>query len=138
MERSQLVAALVELAEEENLLLGSIEELIAYQRERTSAPEPPHRMLAALPLSAARLPTPLGVFDIYVFKNSRDEELVVVAAGDLQRAGREGQSVLTRIHSACFTGDVLGSLRCDCGGQLSMAMARVAEEVPAQQSLFEG
>jgi 3,4-dihydroxy 2-butanone 4-phosphate synthase/GTP cyclohydrolase II len=40
----------------------------------------------------------------------------------------EGESVLTRVHSECLTGDVFGSLRCDCGDQLDQAMARVAAE----------
>jgi 3,4-dihydroxy 2-butanone 4-phosphate synthase/GTP cyclohydrolase II len=40
----------------------------------------------------------------------------------------DGESVLTRVHSECLTGDVFGSLRCDCGDQLDQAMARVAEE----------
>ncbi|MEM7164945.1 MAG: 3,4-dihydroxy-2-butanone-4-phosphate synthase [Planctomycetota bacterium] len=130
------------LAEEHNLLIGSIEDLVAYQKTHspaaTKAAPPAH----VQHLSSARLPTPLGVFDIHVFENKREEEIVVVSLGDFkhqdaaaspstqdgQDAAKTDAAALVRLHSACFTGDILGSLRCDCGGQLQMAMRRIGEE----------
>jgi 3,4-dihydroxy 2-butanone 4-phosphate synthase/GTP cyclohydrolase II len=53
-----------------------------------------------------------------------DRQHIALVMGDLG----DGESVLTRVHSECLTGDVFGSLRCDCGEQLDQAMARVAEE----------
>ena len=116
------------LAEREGLLLGSIADLIEYRRQNQAIDPDRPLCLAVRALSAARLPTPLGVFDIYVFQNLREEEIVVLKMGDLEGAGRNQTQVLTRIHSACFTGDVLGSLRCDCGGQLQMALDRIGNE----------
>ena len=75
-------------------------------------------------LSKATLPTPLGVFDLRVYAGGRDDEIVVLSQGDLS----EGEAPLVRVHSACFTGDILGSLRCDCGGQLEMALRKIGEE----------
>jgi len=72
----------------------------------------------------ARLPTALGEFSLclYTTKDEGREHLALVK-GDVK--GREG--VLVRVHSECFTGDVLGSRRCDCGEQLQRAMQRIAE-----------
>ena len=67
----------------------------------------------------ARVPTAVGEFQLCLYKNNHDEkEHLALINGDI-----EGQSsVLVRIHSECFTGDVLGSQRCDCGEQLRRAM----------------
>lgn len=76
-------------------------------------------------LTCARIPTVFGTFELCYFANSRDEkEHLALVMGDV--AGRE--EVLVRVHSECFTGDVLGSLRCDCGEQLEMAMAAIGQE----------
>lgn len=74
--------------------------------------------------ATARLPTKFGQFRIVSFKNNRDgKDHVAVIGGDI-----EGQErVLTRIHSECVTGDVFGSLKCDCGEQLELAMQEIAE-----------
>jgi 3,4-dihydroxy 2-butanone 4-phosphate synthase/GTP cyclohydrolase II len=71
------------------------------------------------------LPTEHGVFKAYGYRSAVDgSEHIALVRGDV--AGREG--VLTRIHSRCLTGDVLGSRRCDCGPQLDASMAKVAAE----------
>jgi 3,4-dihydroxy 2-butanone 4-phosphate synthase/GTP cyclohydrolase II len=73
----------------------------------------------------ARIPTEFGDFTAHVFESIVDDtEHVAFVMGDV--AGRE--NVLVRVHSECLTGDVFGSLRCDCGPQLNLALARVAAE----------
>lgn len=73
-------------------------------------------------LTTARLPTRLGDFDAVIFSDTRDgTEPVALVHGDL--AGVEAP--LVRLHSECWTGDVVGSLRCDCGEQLSRALAAI-------------
>ena len=77
---------------------------------------------------STQLPTSLGVFDLIGFdrvnmaKRERETALVMML-GDLH----EGVPLL-RIHSQCLTGEVLGSLRCDCRGQLEVAMSAIAEQ----------
>jgi GTP cyclohydrolase II len=83
--------------------------------------------------ATSRLPTGSGEFRIAVYRTGRapvgtsvlggvDEEHVAMVMGDI-----DGDEVLTRVHSSCFTGEVLGSLRCDCRAQLDAALARIAE-----------
>lgn len=75
-------------------------------------------------VAASRLPTKHGEFQVHVYQpNDETVEHVAIVKGDL--AGKE--RVLVRVHSECLTGDVLGSLRCDCGEQLDAALARIAE-----------
>lgn len=75
--------------------------------------------------ASATLPSEFGAFRIHVFSNDRDgEEHVAIVHGDVAH----GQAVPTRLHSECLTGDVLGSLRCDCRAQLSRALERIARE----------
>jgi GTP cyclohydrolase II len=78
------------------------------------------------PVLVARLPlpTPMGEFDLHAFEVEDGHVYLALVFG--QVAGVEG--VLTRVHSECLTGDVLGSLRCDCGVQLRAAMRSVAAE----------
>ena len=85
--------------------------------------------------SEARLPTPFGEFRMVVYRTGaaggagasavglEHEEHVAMVMGDVT-----GSGVLTRVHSSCFTGEVLGSLRCDCKAQLDDALARIARE----------
>lgn len=73
---------------------------------------------------SARIPTKDGEFQMVLYENSRDDkDHLALIYGDL--AGEAG--ILTRVHSECFTGDVLGSLRCDCGEQLNTSMRMIAE-----------
>ena len=73
----------------------------------------------------AVLSTEFGTFRAIDYRNRLDGiEHVALVAGDIG----DGEQVLVRVHSECLTGDILGSLRCDCGPQLQAAMAAVAEE----------
>jgi len=74
-------------------------------------------------VAEARLPTVHGEFVVYAYRSAVDNiEHLAVVAGDLLAAG----PVLVRLHSECLTGDVFGSLRCDCGPQLDLAMESIA------------
>lgn len=76
-------------------------------------------------LSRAKLPTRHGQFEIVAFRRPDGEPLrdIAVVKGEVTGAER----VPVRVHSECLTGDVLGSLRCDCGEQLEVAMQRIAD-----------
>jgi GTP cyclohydrolase II len=85
--------------------------------------------------SEAQLPTPHGDFRVVVYRTGEAagpgatavgmaaEEHIAMVLGDVRGGG-----VLTRVHSSCFTGEVLGSLRCDCRAQLDAALARIGVE----------
>ncbi|MGN0902668.1 MAG: GTP cyclohydrolase II [Succinivibrio sp.] len=72
----------------------------------------------------ALLPTKYGLFNITVFKENDFLDHAVIFLGDLSN----GDPVLCRIHSECLTGDVFGSLRCDCGFQLEAALKEIVNE----------
>src|SRR6266850_2440444 len=80
-------------------------------------------------IASARMPTRWGTFDVIGYERDvsngtqRVETALAIVMGNLA----EGAPLL-RIHSQCFTGEVLGSLRCDCHDQLEMAMQAIAEE----------
>lgn len=86
--------------------------------------------------SEARLPTSHGEFRVVVYRTGQAagpgstavgagaEEHIAMVLGDVTAA----EDVLTRVHSSCFTGEVLGSLRCDCRAQLDAALARIGSE----------
>ena len=77
--------------------------------------------------ATANLPTKYGQFQIVAFKNNRDfKDHVALIHGDVEHA----RGVPTRIHSECLTGDVFGSLKCDCGEQLEHAL----EEIQASEA----
>ncbi len=113
------VARLSELevfAKERDLLIGTIADLIAHRRTTEKLVE---RMVEA------RIPTDYGTFTAVGFRSLIDDrQHIALVMGDLG----DGEAVLTRVHSECLTGDVFGSLRCDCGDQLDEALRRVAEE----------
>jgi 3,4-dihydroxy 2-butanone 4-phosphate synthase/GTP cyclohydrolase II len=98
------------------LRLITIADLIAYRRRTERQVER---------VAEARMPTRHGVFRALGYRASHDAaEHVALVFGDLGA----GQDVLVRVHSECLTGDVFGSLRCDCGPQLDAALGRVADE----------
>ncbi len=72
----------------------------------------------------AKLPTDYGDFDIHVYENAAGETHVALVRGEIGG----GENVLTRVHSACLTGDVFHSARCDCGQQLQTALRWIADE----------
>jgi 3,4-dihydroxy 2-butanone 4-phosphate synthase / GTP cyclohydrolase II len=107
---------LVKFAELHDLSLISIADLIAYRRRTETRVER---------IAEARIPTEHGVFQAVGYRATNDNaEHVALVYGDLG----DGEDVLVRVHSECLTGDVFGSLRCDCGPQLRAGLARVAEE----------
>lgn len=72
---------------------------------------------------ASRIPTRHGTFQLMLYQNNWDEkEHLALVMGDV----RGGEGVGVRVHSECFTGDVLGSLRCDCGEQLDRALQLIS------------
>lgn len=76
-------------------------------------------------MTCARIPTEFGEFQLCHFRNNLDDkEHLALVIGDVQGQ----QDVLVRVHSECFTGDTLGSLRCDCGPQLQRSMQLIAGE----------
>lgn len=97
----------------------------------TSRPDPAHPLSPHFAdkrmtqTTSARIPTLDGAFQLIHFRNNWDDkEHLALVMGDV--SGRA--SVLVRVHSECFTGDVLGSQRCDCGEQLAAAMQAIAVE----------
>ena len=75
--------------------------------------------------TSARIPTSAGTFYLYHYANGRDDkEHLALVMGDVH----DGERILVRVHSECMTGDVFGSLRCDCGEQLDAALHRIAAE----------
>jgi 3,4-dihydroxy 2-butanone 4-phosphate synthase/GTP cyclohydrolase II len=103
-------------AAEHELLIISIADLVAYRRERETLVER---------VAEARLPTPYGEWRVIGYRSTADgSESVALVLGEAE--GK--QDVLVRMHSECLTGDVFRSLRCDCGPQLDLAMARIADE----------
>ena len=107
---------LITCANQHGLTLISIADLIAYRRRTEAQVER---------VAEARIPTPHGVFRAVGYRADHDDaEHVALVYGALG----DGQDVLVRVHSECLTGDVFGSLRCDCGPQLDAALARVAAE----------
>jgi 3,4-dihydroxy 2-butanone 4-phosphate synthase/GTP cyclohydrolase II len=107
---------LAKLAERFGLKLLTIEALIEYRRRR-------ERLIKKI--TEADLPTKYGQFRLHLYESVLDElDYVALVMGDVTAR----DTVLVRIHSKCLTGDVFGSLRCDCGPQLDEAMRRIAEE----------
>jgi GTP cyclohydrolase II len=75
-------------------------------------------------MTNTRIPTRHGDFQLCYYRNTLDEkEHLAFCMGDVSAA----EAVLVRVHSECFTGDVMGSRRCDCGEQLEQSMAKVAQ-----------
>ena len=110
------VPDLIEFCKEHGLLMISIAELIQYRRQNEKL---------VRRVAEARIPTPWGDFTCYVYESVLDgEQHVAMVHGAVQGE----RDVLVRVHSECLTGDVFGSLRCDCGVQLDAAMKAIDEE----------
>ncbi|MCH7946973.1 MAG: bifunctional 3,4-dihydroxy-2-butanone-4-phosphate synthase/GTP cyclohydrolase II [candidate division Zixibacteria bacterium] len=110
------VPRLMKLAEKFNLKIITIQDLIAYRNENQKLV---HRM------NSVNLPTKLGDFQLYLYRSEvADEHHLALVKGDV----RNTKNVLVRLHSSCLTGDVFGSVRCDCGEQLNRAMELIEEE----------
>ncbi|OSZ77485.1 bifunctional 3,4-dihydroxy-2-butanone-4-phosphate synthase/GTP cyclohydrolase II [Chitinophagaceae bacterium IBVUCB2] len=107
---------LMEVAKRFDFKIISIKDLIEYRLKRDSLIEEIVRV---------EMPTKYGEFQLVAFKekNSTNEHLALIKG-----TWEKDEAVLTRVHSSCFTGDILGSLRCDCGEQLQKAMKMVQSE----------
>ena len=107
---------LLEIAQKFSLKIISIKDLIDYRLKIDSLIEE---------LVRVDMPTKYGHFILVAFKEkTTGAEHLALIKGSWQK----GEPVLTRVHSSCFTGDILGSFRCDCGEQLHKAMAMVENE----------
>ena len=110
------VPQLARLAKKHGVLMVTIADLIKY-RTRTES--------LVKRVATAKLPTEYGEFRVHAFDSVVDKRThVALVCGDIA----DGQHVLVRVHSQCLTGDVLHSVRCDCGAQLDTAMQRIAAE----------
>lgn len=107
---------LEEIAKKWDLKLISIKDLIEYRLKQDTLIEEIVRV---------QMPTKYGHFELVAFKDkSNDMEHLAIVKGTWDK----DEPVLTRVHSSCFTGDILGSLRCDCGDQLACALQKVEAE----------
>ena len=107
-------------AEEHGLPILAIADLVRYR----SATE---RLVEHV--ATASMPTVFGEFRAVAYRSTLDgTEHLALVLGDVAAAGRTQQGALVRVHSECLTGDILGSLRCDCGAQLEQALRVIAEE----------
>ncbi|GAC57313.1 riboflavin biosynthesis protein RibBA [Gordonia hirsuta DSM 44140 = NBRC 16056] len=107
-------------ADEHDLALISIADLIAWRRRHEKH---------VVRVAEARIPTQFGDFRAVGYSSPYDDaEHVALVMGDIAGPDGTGEDVLVRVHSECLTGDVFGSLRCDCGPQLHAAMEAVAKE----------
>lgn len=107
---------LVTFAKKHKLNIITIADLIKYRRENER-----HIKLVV----TTKLPTEFGEFDLYVYEdNLLKQHHLAMVKGELKNK----KNVLVRVHSSCFTGETLHSLRCDCGEQLSRAMKMIQEK----------
>lgn len=107
---------LIELAQKWNLKFITIKDLQAYRKQ--------HEKLVDR-MTVTKMPTKYGEFTAYGYVNRLNgEHHVALVKGDIG----DGKDVLCRVHSECLTGDVFGSLRCDCGEQFAAAMSQIEKE----------
>jgi 3,4-dihydroxy 2-butanone 4-phosphate synthase/GTP cyclohydrolase II len=109
------IPELMELSRQHNLRFISVRSLIEYRMKRETLV---HRVVST------NLPTRYGSFSINLYRSETDsKEHIALVKGDIS----PNEPVLVRVHSECLTGDVFGSMRCDCSDQLHAAMAMVEE-----------
>jgi 3,4-dihydroxy 2-butanone 4-phosphate synthase/GTP cyclohydrolase II len=107
---------LEEISDKFDIKIISVADLIAYRRRHEKLV---HRV------AEAKLPTKYGEFTAIAYRSDIDpDEHLALVMGDLDTE----EPVLVRVHSECLTGDVFGSLRCDCGDQIGLAMENIAKE----------
>ncbi|MCH5144036.1 bifunctional 3,4-dihydroxy-2-butanone-4-phosphate synthase/GTP cyclohydrolase II [Desulfovibrio sp. UIB00] len=104
-------------AEEHGLKIAAVKDLIRYRLDRGQ--------VSVRRVAQAHLPTRFGDFTVIAYESENEPGThLALVKGDLSTP----EPVLTRIHSECLTGDALGSLRCDCGGQLGAALRQIEKE----------
>jgi 3,4-dihydroxy 2-butanone 4-phosphate synthase/GTP cyclohydrolase II len=107
---------LIRVAREHDLKVILIADLIEYRR---------HREHLVQRTAEAQIPTEHGEFTAYTYESSVDGMVhVALVLGEVG----DGEKILVRVHSECLTGDVFGSMRCDCGDQLHGALVQVGKE----------
>ncbi|MBL7208991.1 MAG: bifunctional 3,4-dihydroxy-2-butanone-4-phosphate synthase/GTP cyclohydrolase II [Dehalococcoidia bacterium] len=107
---------LEDMADKAGIRIVSIADLISYRRR--------HERLVER-VAEAKLPTSYGEFMIVAYRSKVDpDQHMALVRGDIS----DDEPVLVRVHSECITGDVFGSLRCDCGEQVSLAVQAIADE----------
>jgi 3,4-dihydroxy 2-butanone 4-phosphate synthase/GTP cyclohydrolase II len=107
---------LTSIAKKHDLKIGTIESLIQYRRKR-------ERLVDHL--ESINLPTKWGNFNLHMYQSTYGEEThLALVRGEIN----PDNAVIVRVHSECLTGDVFGSQRCDCGGQLDASMERISQE----------
>ncbi|WP_290922442.1 bifunctional 3,4-dihydroxy-2-butanone-4-phosphate synthase/GTP cyclohydrolase II [Halodesulfovibrio sp.] len=108
---------LVEFAEKHDMKIATIRDLIRYRMRPDE--------LSVTRVAEAEMPTKYGEFKIIAYENELEPEThIALVKGPIDSS----KPVLVRVHSECLTGDVLGSMRCDCGDQLANAMCKVQAE----------
>jgi len=108
------VLELIEFAKKHDLKIGKIADLIRYRRKEEKL---------VRKITQTILPTEFGEFDLMVYESLIDNaHHVILKKGEISN----DKPVLVRVHSQCLTGDVFGSLRCDCGAQLKEAMKKIS------------
>ncbi|MET7990229.1 bifunctional 3,4-dihydroxy-2-butanone-4-phosphate synthase/GTP cyclohydrolase II [Amycolatopsis sp. NPDC005232] len=113
-------AAVEEFAARFDLPLLRIADLVRYRGATERLVEP---------VASAAMPTAFGDFRAVAYQSVLDgTEHLALVRGDVAAAGQSSAGALVRVHSECLTGDILGSLRCDCGAQLEYALREIAAE----------
>ena len=107
---------LMEIATKFNLKIVSIKDLIAYKLSKETQIKEQERV---------QMPTKYGMFELIAFEQLNTGEIhLAIKKGDWQK----DEPIMVRVHSSCMTGDILGSLRCDCGDQLHIALKMIEAE----------
>jgi 3,4-dihydroxy 2-butanone 4-phosphate synthase/GTP cyclohydrolase II len=109
-----------EFAQRHSLPVVAVADLVRYRRRTESLVEPS---------GAADIPTPYGTFRAVAYRGVLNGiEHLALVCGDVSTAEANRRGVLVRVHSECITGDVISSLRCDCGSQLRNALQAIAQD----------
>ena len=113
-------ASLQDFAQKHDLPVLAIADLVRHRRAT-------ERLVELV--GSSQMPTEFGDFRALAYRSTLDgTEHLALVMGDLAAASRAFGGALVRVHSECLTGDIIGSLRCDCGGQLEQALTAVAAE----------
>ena len=113
-------ADLMDFAAEHGLPVLAIADLVRHRRAT-------ERLVEAV--ASSTMPTEFGEFRAVAYRSTVDgTEHLALVMGDVATAGHSAAGALVRVHSECLTGDILGSLRCDCGSQLEQALLSIAAE----------
>jgi 3,4-dihydroxy 2-butanone 4-phosphate synthase/GTP cyclohydrolase II len=113
-------ADLEAFAAEHDLVVLAIADLVRYRRATERLVEP---------VATSTMPSEFGDFRAVAYRSTLDgTEHLALVLGDVATAGSRPGGALVRVHSECLTGDILGSLRCDCGAQLEQALKAISAE----------